>query len=73
MKNCWAEIKKPILMLSPMAGYTDSAFRIVCKKQGAALLMTELISADAVAHFVSKRIMNNERRIMKFELFLICE
>ena len=41
-------------MLSPMAGYTDSAFRIVCKSQGANLLMTELISADAIAHFVGK-------------------
>lgn len=41
-------------MLSPMAGYTDSAFRIICKKQGADLLMTELISADAIFHFAGK-------------------
>ena len=51
----WIEIKKPILLLSPMAGYTDSAFRIICKEQGANLLMTELISADAIAHFASKK------------------
>ncbi len=55
MKNCWQTIKKPILLLAPMAGYTDSAFRIVCKNQGANLLMTELISADAIAHFVGKK------------------
>jgi len=54
MKNYLSEIKKPILLLAPMAGYTDSAFRIVCKKQGANLLMTELISADAIAYSVNK-------------------
>jgi len=54
MKNCWQDLQKPILMLAPMAGYTDSAFRIVCKQQGADLLMTELISADAIAHWVTK-------------------
>jgi len=74
--NCWAEIEKPILMLSPMAGYTDSAFRIVCKEQGANLLMTELISADAIAHFVLKikdkrlkieEIENPTYKLMNFE------
>ncbi|MFA5158237.1 MAG: tRNA-dihydrouridine synthase family protein [Patescibacteria group bacterium] len=54
MKNVWTKLKKPILMLSPMAGYTDSAFRILCKEQGASLLMTELVSADAISHFVGK-------------------
>jgi len=54
MKNYLQDLKKPILMLSPMAGYTDSAFRIICKGQGASLLMTELVSADAIAHFVNK-------------------
>ena len=47
-------MEKPILLLAPMAGYTDSAFRIICKRQGAALLMTELISADAISHFAGK-------------------
>jgi nifR3 family TIM-barrel protein len=54
MKNCWLDVQKPILMLSPMAGYTDSAFRVVCKEQGANLLMSELVSADAIAHFAQK-------------------
>lgn len=54
MKNYLQDLQKPILMLSPMAGYTDSAFRIVCKSQGANLLMTELVSADAIVHFVNK-------------------
>jgi len=59
MKNIWTTIKKPILMLAPMAGYTDSAFRIVCKRQGANLLMTELVSADAIAHFAMKSKIQN--------------
>jgi len=54
MNNCWQDLQKPILILAPMAGYTDSAFRIICKSQGANLLMTELISADAIAHFAEK-------------------
>lgn len=37
-----------------MAGYTDSAFRIICKDQGVNLLMTELVSADAIYHFANK-------------------
>lgn len=37
-------------MLAPMAGYTDAAFRMICKEQGAGVVMSELISADAIAH-----------------------
>lgn len=33
-----------------MAGYTDSAFRLICKKFGADVVISELISADAVAY-----------------------
>jgi tRNA-dihydrouridine synthase B len=48
--NLWKELKCPIKVLAPMAGYTDSAFRLVCRELGADLVMTELISADAVAY-----------------------
>lgn len=33
-----------------MAGYTDSAFRILCRDLGADVVVTELISADAIFH-----------------------
>ncbi len=33
-----------------MAGYTDSAFRLLCREFGADLVMTELVSADAIAY-----------------------
>jgi len=36
------------LVLGPMAGYTDAAFRSLCVEQGAALTYTEMISAKAL-------------------------
>ena len=39
---------KPPLILAPMAGVADSAFRILCKKQGADIVFSEMISAKAV-------------------------
>lgn len=50
MSNFWKELDKPIKVLSPMAGYTDSAFRIICRQYGADVVITELISADAIFH-----------------------
>lgn len=36
------------LVLAPMAGITDSPFRSLCKEYGAALVFTEMVSADAL-------------------------
>lgn len=36
------------LVLSPMAGVTDSAYRRICREMGAAIVFTELISADGL-------------------------
>ncbi len=36
-------------ILAPMAGVTDVAFRLLCKKYGAALTVTEMVSANALA------------------------
>ena len=41
-------ILKNNLVLAPMAGYTDAAFRTLCEEQGAALAYTEMISAKAL-------------------------
>ncbi len=38
------------LVLAPMAGYTDIGFRHLCRKYGAGLLFTEMISAKALLH-----------------------
>jgi tRNA-dihydrouridine synthase B len=49
MINIWSNLKNPILALAPMAGYTDSAFRIMCLKNGADFVYTEMISAEGLA------------------------
>lgn len=36
------------LVLAPMAGVTDIAFRIICKEFGAGLIYTEMVNANAV-------------------------
>ncbi len=38
------------LVLAPMAGFTDSVFRIICKRFGAAMVFTDLISARAITY-----------------------
>ena len=49
--NFWEELRssgKPILALAPMAGFTDSAFRRICKKYGADVLYSEMASVTAL-------------------------
>jgi tRNA-dihydrouridine synthase B len=36
-------------VLAPMAGITDSAFRLLCRRQGAAMVWSEMLSAEALA------------------------
>ena len=38
------------LLLAPMAGVTDLAFRTVCREQGAAAAVSEMISAQALVY-----------------------
>lgn len=40
--------------MAPMAGYTDSAFRFICRKYGADVVYTEMISADALYYDAKK-------------------
>lgn len=42
------------ILLAPMAGVTDRAFRILCKEQGAGITFSEMISAKGV-HYDSKK------------------
>ncbi len=39
---------RPLVGLSPMAGYTDSPYRAICRKLGADFVVTELVSADGI-------------------------
>ena len=42
------------ILLAPMAGVTDRAFRILCKEQGAGITFSEMISAKGV-HYDSQK------------------
>ncbi|MFA6194464.1 MAG: tRNA-dihydrouridine synthase family protein [Patescibacteria group bacterium] len=59
--NFWEKLqqrRQPILALAPLAGFTDSAFRQVCKKYGADVLYSEMASAAALFYTLG-RIDNN--------------
>ena len=59
--NFWQELKKagrPILALAPLAGFTDSAFRQICRPLGADVLYSEMVSATAL--FYNQEIKNNK-------------
>lgn len=47
MKIGAVEIACPV-MLAPMAGVSDLAFRLLCREQGAGLVCTEMVSAKAL-------------------------
>ncbi|OGY45490.1 MAG: hypothetical protein A2744_02265 [Candidatus Buchananbacteria bacterium RIFCSPHIGHO2_01_FULL_44_11] len=50
-KDFWQNLKKPIIALAPMDGYTDSAFRQICKEVNPAIIVfTEFTSADGLSH-----------------------
>jgi len=50
MTSFWNKLNKPIIALAPMAGITDSSFRIICKKYGADVLYTEMVSAAGLCY-----------------------
>lgn len=73
MKNFWTKLKKPILALAPMAGITDSAFRQMCKKYGADVVYSEMVSVDGLHYASAKTVamldyVKNEQPVV-FQLF----
>ena len=40
--------QKPLLWLAPLAGFTDIAFRSICKAWGAEVMLSEMVSADGL-------------------------
>jgi len=61
------------ILLAPMAGITDLPFRIMAKKQGAALVYTEMVSSKAIFHGdeKTKKLLNmkNEKRPIAVQIF----
>lgn len=50
MVNFWSKLPQPFLVLAPLAGATDSAFRQICKDFGAQVVVSEMASVAALAH-----------------------
>lgn len=48
--NIFNRLNKPFLVLAPMAGYTNSTFRQICKIYGADMVYSEMANATALAH-----------------------
>lgn len=50
MNNFWKQLDKGFLALAPIAGFSDQPFRIMCKKNGADVTYSEMISSEAIWH-----------------------
>ncbi|MDD2229966.1 MAG: tRNA dihydrouridine synthase DusB [Candidatus Cloacimonetes bacterium] len=48
--------KQPLLFLAPLAGYTDQAFRLLCKSMGAEVMVSEMVSADGLIRDSAKTV-----------------
>ena len=58
----WKNLPRPILVLAPMAGYTESTFRRLVKEiEPSVILVSELISIEALCHGNEKT-----RRLVSF-------
>ncbi|MFA6081923.1 MAG: tRNA-dihydrouridine synthase [Patescibacteria group bacterium] len=67
IKKPFAKSNLPLIGLSPMAGYTDSAYRTICRELGADFVVTELISADGVIqNYASLGRVSKTLRLMRF-------
>ena len=55
------DFSKPLLVLAPLAGYTDLPFRSVVKKFGADLTISEMISSNAIAYNNKKTLKMTEK------------
>ena len=63
MKNFWEALDKPILVLAPMDGVTDTVFRqIVCRAGKPEAVFTEFINVDELEKGSKKLIFADEER-----------
>ncbi|MDR3088633.1 MAG: tRNA dihydrouridine synthase DusB [Desulfobulbaceae bacterium] len=61
------------LALAPLAGYSDAPFRLLCRRLGAGLCVSEMISAHAIVHGQRKTLemldFSEEERPVSLQLF----
>lgn len=50
------------LVLSPMAGFSDLPFRVLCRRHGAGLVSSEMVAAGAVAAFSGGSVPEREQK-----------
>ena len=55
--------------LAPMAGYTDAAFRMLCRKAGAEIAYTEMVSAEALVRGKTKIMVRRGDSPLAVQLF----
>jgi len=64
---------KSNVVLAPMAGITDIAFRIICKRFGAGLVYTEMVNANAIARnnkaMLRKIVFSEEEKPVAVQIF----
>jgi len=68
-----AQISNKKLWLAPLAGFTDYAFRSICKASGADVVVSEMVSADGLYYSKERSIayaqFNEEQRPYGVQLF----
>src|ERR1051325_1898657 len=61
------------LVLSPMAGFTDLPFRVLCRRHGAGLVSSEMVAAASVSEpalpLIRRRQTSLEERPTSIQLF----
>ena len=67
------ELFKKKLILAPMAGISESIFRTLCKKNGADIVFSEMVSADGIYYNGQKTLslltFNKQERPIGIQLF----
>ncbi|HQB26564.1 MAG TPA: tRNA-dihydrouridine synthase, partial [bacterium] len=48
MDNVWTRPTRPLTVLAPLAGFTDSIFRQICRSYGADIVVSEMASVAAL-------------------------
>ncbi len=66
--NFWEKLEKPIMILAPMDGVTDTVFRqIVCSVGKPDVLFTEYVPTDAILSPAQERALERSLRFSELE------
>ena len=72
--NFWTKIKKPVMILAPMDGVTDTVFRqIVCKVGRPDVLFTEFVPVDAIVSPAQQKVIENSLRFDESERPIVAQ